>query len=202
MMKTAHKKVLLIIPSRIVARGIEAVLNELGEFRVEGILSDLSHASETRLRNMDADVIIIDPIVFDYCSRASGRSRISEQSDAAVVALKSIPFEDEHMKQYDGVIGMYDDPVTVVKKLRESVASHEEAPDSEEYELSAREKDILVCVAKGMLNKEIADYYNISIHTVITHRKNITRKTGIKTVAGLTVYALLNNLIDAGMIEL
>ena len=59
----------------------------------------------------------------------------------------------------------------------------------------------MVCVAKGMLNKEIADLYNLSIYTVITHRKNITRKTGIKTVAGLTVYALLNNLIDASSVE-
>ena len=67
--------------------------------------------------------------------------------------------------------------------------------------LSPREKEILVCVAKGMLNKEIADVNNISIHTVITHRKNITRKTGIKTVAGLTVYALLNNLIDINSVE-
>ena len=56
-------------------------------------------------------------------------------------------------------------------------------------------------MARGMLNKEIADYYNISVYTVITHRKNITRKTGIKTVAGLTVYALLNNLIDYSSIE-
>ena len=71
----------------------------------------------------------------------------------------------------------------------------------ESEELSAREKEILVCVARGMLNKEIADRCNISIYTVITHRKNITRKTGIKTVAGLTVYALLNNLIDLNTIE-
>lgn len=62
-------------------------------------------------------------------------------------------------------------------------------------ELSEREKEILVSVAEGLLNKEIADRHNISINTVITHRKNITRKTGIKTVAGLTVYAILNNLI-------
>lgn len=68
-------------------------------------------------------------------------------------------------------------------------------------ELSAREKDILICVAQGMLNKEIADRFNLSIHTVITHRKNITRKTGIKTVAGLTVYALLNGLIDMSSVE-
>ncbi len=68
-------------------------------------------------------------------------------------------------------------------------------------ELSDREKEILVCVARGMLNKEIADQNNISIHTVISHRKNITRKTGIKTVAGLTVYAILNGLIDVNSIE-
>lgn len=201
-MKTGHKKVLLIIPSKILARGMEAVLSELGEFRVEGILSDLSHASEARLRNVDADVIVIDPIVFDYVSRMSARSRIAEYSDAAVVAVKTVPMEDEQMKQYDGIINMYDDPVSVVKKLRESVIAHDEAPDTDDYDLSAREKEILVCVARGMLNKEIADFYNISIHTVITHRKNITRKTGIKTVAGLTVYALLNNLIDSNSLEL
>ncbi|MBR2063768.1 MAG: response regulator transcription factor [Bacteroidales bacterium] len=201
-MKTVHKKVLLIIPSKIVARGIEAVLSELGEFRVEGILSDLSHASEARLRNMDADVIIIDPLVFDYVSRANVRTRLAEHSNAAVVALKTVPLEDEQIRQFDGTISMYDDPVTVVRKLRESLALHEEIPDSEGHDLSQREKEILVCVAKGMLNKEIADYCNLSIHTVITHRKNITRKTGIKTIAGLTVYALLNNLIDSNSIEL
>lgn len=201
-MKAGLRKVLLIMPSMIVARGIEAVLAEHGEFRVEGILSDLSHASEARLRNMDADVIIIDPVVFDYVSRASGRARLAENSSAAVVALKTIPIDDEQIRQYDGAISMYDDPVSIVRKLRESLASHEDAPESEDYDLSSREKEILVCVAKGMLNKEIADFYNISIHTVITHRKNITRKTGIKTVAGLTVYALLNNLIDSSSIEL
>ena len=68
-------------------------------------------------------------------------------------------------------------------------------------ELSDREKEILVSVARGLLNKEIADRHNISINTVITHRKNITRKIGIKTVAGLTAYAILNNLIDINEIE-
>ena len=62
--------------------------------------------------------------------------------------------------------------------------------------LSTREIEILAAVAQGLLNKEIAAKYNISIHTVITHRKNIARKTGIKTIAGLTAYAILNNLIE------
>ena len=76
-----------------------------------------------------------------------------------------------------------------------------DSPHPQREELSAREKEILVSVAQGLLNKEIADRHNISINTVITHRKNITRKTGIKTVAGLTAYAILNNLIDINEIE-
>ncbi len=83
----------------------------------------------------------------------------------------------------------------------QAVRSKEKKEAPEREELSEREKEILVSVAKGMLNKEIADQYNISIHTVISHRKNITRKTGIKTVAGLTVYALLNDLIDINTVE-
>jgi len=201
-MKTHAKKVLLIVPSKILARGMEAVLSELGEFRVEGILTDLSHASQMRLRNIDADVIVLDPVVFDFVSRSSVRSHISEYSDAAVVGLQTIPMDDEQKKQYDALIGLNDDPVLIVRKLRESLDSRQDNPETEEYDLSAREKEILVCVAKGMLNKEIADACNLSIHTVITHRKNITRKTGIKTVAGLTVYALLNNLIDSSSIDL
>jgi len=73
--------------------------------------------------------------------------------------------------------------------------------EPEREDLSEREKEILVSVARGLLNKEIADRHNISINTVITHRKNITRKTGIRTVPGLTAYAILNNLIDINEIE-
>ncbi|MBQ7273232.1 MAG: helix-turn-helix transcriptional regulator [Bacteroidales bacterium] len=98
---------------------------------------------------------------------------------------------ERHTFIEDGIL------VPVVSRMEDE----SEVPRGEGGELSAREKEILVSVAKGMLNKEIADQYNISIYTVISHRKNITRKTGIKTVAGLTVYALLNNLIDMNSIE-
>ena len=68
-------------------------------------------------------------------------------------------------------------------------------------ELTIREKDVLKLVALGHTNKAIAKKLFISIHTVISHRKNITEKTGIKSISGLTVYAILNNLIDTESIN-
>lgn len=196
-----RKKVALLLPSVLVARGFESVFADLGEFRVSGVLSDLGNAAEVRMKLEGADVIVVDPVVFEYAVRGNVKSVISQYSDAAVVGLQSISMSDEAWKQYDEVINVYDAPPVIIRKLRSALSSRTEQPRQEGEELSAREKEILVCVAKGMLNKEIADHFNISIYTVITHRKNITRKTGIRTVAGLTVYALLNNLIDYSSIE-
>lgn len=64
-------------------------------------------------------------------------------------------------------------------------------------ELSDRELDVLKLVAKGFSNRDIGEQLFISIHTVISHRKNITDKLGIKSISGLTVYAILNKLVDA-----
>lgn len=64
----------------------------------------------------------------------------------------------------------------------------------EDCELSDREKEVLLYLSKGFRSKEIADQLCLSIHTVNTHRKNITQKTGIKSVAGLAVYAMLHNI--------
>ena len=68
-------------------------------------------------------------------------------------------------------------------------------------ELTRRETDVLQLVAKGLANKEVADKLNISIHTVISHRKNISEKTGIKSASGLTMYAVLKKIIDIDEIK-
>lgn len=198
---TSNRRILLVEPSQIVARGLERVFEDLGEFRVTDILSDLSRSTCARLRQMDADIILVDPSVFDIDSRMNVRSILSEFTDVPVVAVLTSLQDEDSLRQYDGVIQLCDTPSNVVLKVRAALESVSESPRSEGEDLSQREKEILICVAKGMLNKEIADQYNISIYTVITHRKNITRKTGIKTVAGLTVYALLNNLIDINSVE-
>lgn len=68
--------------------------------------------------------------------------------------------------------------------------------------LSLREKEIIICIAHGMSNKEIADRLCISVHTVTTHRRNICAKLEIHSPAGLTIYAILNGLIDPKDVEL
>ena len=68
--------------------------------------------------------------------------------------------------------------------------------------LSDREKDVIVSLVQGMTNKEIADHLFISINTVITHRRNIARKLQIHSPAGLTIYAIVNNLVDISSVKL
>ncbi len=69
-------------------------------------------------------------------------------------------------------------------------------PSSSQEQLSDREKDVIVALVQGMSNKEIAEHLFISINTVITHRRNIARKLQIHSPAGLTIYAIVNNLVD------
>lgn len=75
-------------------------------------------------------------------------------------------------------------------------------PGDMNKELSSRETDVLQLIVKGITNREIADKLNISLNTVLTHRKNITAKLGIKTVSGLTFYAIMNGIISGDDIEL
>lgn len=196
------KTVALITPSAMVSKGLEDILDESGEFKVEECFRDISRPVEARLGTLDPDVVIIDPSVLDFRSRKDGRSRLADICDSIVIALGGPGLTDEVLRQYDGSISIYDSREDILRKTRSSVeAKQSETSVSDSGELSAREKEILVCVAKGMLNKEIADKLCLSIYTVITHRKNITRKIGIKTVAGLTVYALLNGLIDMSTVQ-
>ena len=75
------------------------------------------------------------------------------------------------------------------------ITSMIKCPESTES-ISEREREIIVCLVQGMSNKEIASRLFISVNTVITHRRNIVRKLQIHSLAGLTIYAIANNMID------
>lgn len=139
------------------------------------------------------DIIIINPALVSYGKRGVIRTLFPE---VRLVALLYSYVDRETLGQFDESIEVYDKPSKIIHKLDQIASSDDIAKSSTETgDLSDREKEILVAVAKGMMNKEIADLYNISIHTVMAHRKNISRKTGIKSVSGFVVYALLNNWI-------
>lgn len=74
--------------------------------------------------------------------------------------------------------------------------SNHDIPENPENILGDREKDIIRCVAQGKSNKEIADTLYISVHTVATHRRNISSKLGIHSAAGLTIFAIIHNLVN------
>lgn len=71
-----------------------------------------------------------------------------------------------------------------------------------DQQLSDRERDVIICVVQGMSNKEIADHLFISTNTVITHRRNIARKLQIHSAAGLTIYAIVNGLVDISKVKI
>lgn len=90
---------------------------------------------------------------------------------------------------------------TIFEQLQRLFTSDNTSMGDTNKDLSSREIDVLQLIVKGITNKEIADKLNISLNTVLTHRKNITAKLGIKTVSGLTFYAIMNGIISGDDIE-
>ncbi|EJX01360.1 transcriptional regulator, LuxR family domain protein [gut metagenome] len=89
-----------------------------------------------------------------------------------------------------------------ILQLRQHGHGHPHSTDahSDNHDLSPREIEVLVLLTKGLINKEIADKLHISLTTVISHRKNITEKLGIKSVSGLTIYAVMHGYIEVDSI--
>jgi DNA-binding CsgD family transcriptional regulator len=113
------------------------------------------------------------------------------------ILIRDAETEPEKNFRFSEIIDPSDHDKNITRKFEKQLSliyTQKEEPDSPEG-ISDREKEVLRLVAVGLTNKEIGDKLFISSHTVITHRKNITAKLGIKTIAGLTMYALINHLI-------
>ena len=200
-MREPIRKILILEPSVLIAEGLRHVIDNFAGYDVCGIIRNQEGDIWAKIDDFNANLVIADPSVFDNRDRAGAHDMIKGIANAPVMALISTAADAAYAYTYDGTIYLSDTSDDIEQKISTVMKAAPAEQRGEGEELSSREKEILVCVAKGMLNKEIADHFNISIYTVITHRKNITRKTGIKTVAGLTVYALLNNLIDMNAME-
>ena len=188
-------RVILCETSEIITQGLYEIIQSISGFDVVMRLDSPENLSE-KLLVSNANILIINPLLLGFNGQNLIPQWVKENPQLICIALVTTYLEETTLKNYDGVIGINDSKLKIINKLHQFTKDADKQEKSDDVELSKREIDVLVAVAKGLMNKEIADQMNISIHTVISHRKNITRKTGIKSVSGLTVYALLNNLID------
>jgi len=189
-----RNRVIICEASEIISIGLAEIIDDMAQFDVVSRIDNPEHLSE-KITASDANLLIIDPTLLGFHNRDFLSQLGKEHPHVILIALATSYLDHAMLTPYSGVIEIHDTRAKIISKMNE-FAQSETTKSTDDVELSKRETDVLVAVAKGMMNKEIADQMNISIHTVISHRKNITRKTGIKSVSGLTVYALLNNLID------
>lgn len=188
-----RNRVIICEASEIIANGLAEIVDSMAQFDVVLRVDSPERLSE-KIVATDANMLIVNPTLLGFEGKDFLLKLSKEYPHVTLIALVTSCLEHTCLAPYGGVIEIYDSKQKIVSKLNEWVKDNN-PKKNDDVELSKREIDVLVAVAKGMMNKEIADQMNISIHTVISHRKNITRKTGIKSVSGLTVYALLNNLI-------
>jgi DNA-binding NarL/FixJ family response regulator len=197
-MKQSKKyKTVIIEPSEIIREGIKLFLEKNPCFQVTACFSDLQSFENKPLKE-DFHIIIFNPAIIKFYEPANIRNLFAEYPNVYLLAVLYQHVDMETLQNFDGILNIYDEGWKIPKKILKIIESAQQKNDqtADSIELSDREKDILIVLAQGLTNKEIADKLNISTHTVISHRKNIVRKTGIKTVSGLTLYALFNNLIS------
>ncbi|MBR6458080.1 MAG: helix-turn-helix transcriptional regulator [Bacteroidales bacterium] len=168
---------------------------------IEGLLKGErdSRFSVDMLREMHDDA---EDKLTDFKNIVMSHLPDSDTSDARYEVLVGILNVEDAIRRHTVIEEKVLMPLAeLLEKGHTKVEANPEEKESQDI-LSEREKEIVKEVARGLTNKEIADKLFISVFTVTTHRKNITQKLGIKTIAGLTVYALMNGLISQTDIEL
>lgn len=197
MKSKAKLNVLIIEPSPIIATGLAGVLADSDTFTASATAASTDELPIARLRKIAPDVVILNPSVVNRDRRHNVRATLTDEfADTILVALAYAPCEDSLLRQFDGIINLLDSPAQILKKLATAVEQSDKTTSTSHQGLSEREREVLVFVARGLTNKEIAQRLNLSVFTVVTHRKNISRKLGINSISGLTVYAIMNRLVD------
>lgn len=186
--------------SVIIRSGLTVALKRLPDLKVQPVEILSVEALQDCLRTQYPDILVVNPTFGDYFDVARFREETAGKN-IRLVALASSFIDSALLSKYDDSFSIFDDMETLADKIsRLQQIEKEEETDSQET-LSQREKEIVICVVKGMTNKEIAENLFLSIHTVITHRRNISKKLQIHSAAGLTIYAIVNKLVELGEVK-
>jgi len=183
---------IIIEKSYLIRKGLISLIDKIPNTQT---IQQIDQTDDLKaLKKFDADFVIINSNLI----HKELIKTLMEASDTFQLILLSEDNDSVPGLSWVEKIDLNESHNSILKKLNNAVGNkiNSQAKTSTPDEISDREADILRNIALGYSNKEIADKLFISTHTVVTHRKNITRKLGIKTVPGLTIYAILNKLIN------
>jgi DNA-binding CsgD family transcriptional regulator len=183
-----RKAVIIIHPAEIVRKGLSAILEDFQGMRI----ACFSNFSKLNLQDFKAvqQLLLFVPASCKYAHELLGlRTAIGNHVLVGILSNENVKYVKN---TFDHLVPL-DVPASQIRKIAEDLFEGGERSASEE--LTAREKEVLRLIALGNTNKVIADALYISTHTVISHRKNITEKLGIKSIPGLTVYAIIQKIV-------
>ncbi len=192
--------VTVLTESFLMNRGLQMILNKIRGINMVECLDSVQDLKNT-LDLHTIHLIIVSDGLFEQNAEVQKIFKTHKNLRWALVSCNENTLQ--HPASFEFSLHYTDTEAQIQSKISTFVHRFDAKSKSgaTESELSEREKEILKQVALGLTNAEIADKLFISQHTVITHRKNITSKLGIKTISGLTIYAILNDLIEMGDVD-
>lgn len=186
--------------SPVLAAGFSQCLRRLPGIHAHIIEVKSSGALADCIKSNTPDLLVVNPTFGGIFNPEHFRTA-NDIGSCKIVAIELGKLSRQATELYDGVISVIDDIDTIAGKIKK-ICIPQNSPTEDRDTLSQREKEIISLVVKGMTNQEIADRLFLSIHTVITHRRNIARKLEIHSATGLTIYAIVNKIVDIGEIKL
>lgn len=200
MSNNTSPKIIIAESSVIIRSGLTAVLKRISNLNAHPIEVSSPESLQNYVHMHPTDVVIINPTFGGWFDLGAFKAAYGRPGIKYVAMVCSV-IDSNILKEYDETIAMCDDTEVIASKIHHLLHAGEEEKEDEPEALSLREREIITCVVKGMTNKAIADQLCLSIHTVITHRRNIARKLQIHSPAGLTIYAIVNKLVELSDIK-
>ena len=187
-------------PSVIIRSGITVALKRIPGFRIQPVEIVSIDTLNNYLSLHKPDILIINPAFWGQFDIARLKEN-TENPKLKCLALLYSSVDVSLLRNYDDTISIFESVEQLKEKLEKLYESPLDENTDETNALSLREKEIITCVVKGLTNKEIARDLFLSTHTVISHRRNIARKLEIHSTAGLTIYAIVNKLVELDEIK-
>ena len=185
--------------STIVSSGISYCLRRLPGLQVHVVEVNTYLDLVDCISTSPIDVVVVNPTFGGVFDPSALRSQVNY--DFKIMAIEIGVLDRQTRSLYDDALSIVDDMTTMVSKIKNLCKGDEDKPSDKEP-LSQREKEIIKLLVKGLTNKEIADQLCLSVYTVNTHRRNISNKLQIHSATGLTIYAIVNQLVDLSEISL